>query len=55
MDRLPVTDRLDPKAILMRYHARHDVRQLTCPLCVQLKLAPSPLASAATKTGVASA
>jgi hypothetical protein len=55
MDRLPIPDRLDPKAILMRYHARHDVRQLTCPLCVPLKLAPSPLAPAATETAAASA
>jgi len=26
--------RLDPATVLARYHARHAVRHLTCPVCV---------------------
>jgi|tagenome__1003787_1003787.scaffolds.fasta_scaffold17145079_3 hypothetical protein len=33
--------RLEPGAVLARYHARHAVRQLTCPVCMGSR-APRP-------------
>ena len=34
--------RLDPNDVLARYHARHQVPHLTCPVCMRRPLAAIP-------------
>ncbi len=32
---------VDPAALLARYHARHGVRQLACPVCMRPRVTPA--------------